>query len=318
LTYLQLFFGIELGGSHGPLCHSFHMQLVLCRVLSLLIGCLLVGLCAGSSLRAVGSANATGILEEQCTFDHAPFDALLKKYVTQPTLVDGILSTLFDFEVLLKSDDDCATLGRYIKSMAAFNPGCLTLNGRLAFWANAYNAAILHLTLSDSRARGGKLPSSIKDLGRDGNTVWEREAGVVNGKSMTLEEVLDEARRLGDPRIHAAVNCASLSCPDLKAGAYWESTVQQDFDTQFTAWVRNPSKGVRDFGSGLKVSKIFDWHKEDFPQDLASILAKPLGKAVASIKVSGFLPYVWKLNSASAPAGWSDKGAVKVTPPIKI
>lgn len=293
------------------------MQLVLLPVMLCYV---LVAICAGSSLRALGSVAAVGSQEEACKFDHAPLDTLLKKHVTQPTLVDGIMSTLFDYEAVLKSSADFGVLDKYVQSLATFDPSCLTSNGKLAFWANTYNAVILHLVLSDARAAGSVLPASIHDLGRDGSDVWDRQAGVVNGKSMTLEHVLDEASKLGDPRIHAAVNCASLSCPDLKAGAYSASTLQQDLEAQFRAWVRNPSKGVRVSGSDAKVSSIFDWHRGDFPGSLESVLAKALDVAEGSIKVSGFLPYVWKLNSASAPPSSADKhaGADKNSSPIKI
>jgi hypothetical protein len=244
-----------------------------------------------SNLGNAGSEEAS-----ECSFDHSGLDGLLKKHVKEPTVVNGIRSSLFDYKAVLASDADAAALSMYVDSLVDFDPSCLTSNGKLAFWANVYNAVIIHLVVSDSRAAGGVLPISIKDLAGNASVVWDRKACILNGKSMTLEEVLNEASRLKDPRVHAAVNCASLSCPDLRASAYSAENIQEELDAQVRAWLTNPSKGVRSVHDQLKVSPIFDWHEKDFPS-LPSFLAKFLDKPVKSIEVSGRLSYNWNLNS---------------------
>jgi hypothetical protein len=236
--------------------------------------------------------------QKECSFDHSGFDALLKKHVKKPTMVNGILSTLFDYKAVLDSAGDATVLHNYIQSLVAFDPTCLQSNDKLAFWINAYNAVIINLVLSGARDASGVLPKSIKDLAGNASAVWDRQACIVNVTAMTLEDVLIAASRLKDPRIHAAVNCASLSCPDLRAGAYSAENIQLELDMQVKDWLANPTKGVQATNNKLKVSPIFDWHAKDFPS-LSSFLAAFLEKPLDSMEVSGYLSYEWSLNTVT-------------------
>lgn len=230
-----------------------------------------------------------------CSFDHSGLNEVLQKFVKPPRDREGIRSTVFDYKALHGSSDDLSKLNNYVKSLASFQPSCLSSNGKLAFWANAYNGLIIHLVMRDVQKNDGRLPKSIRDLAGDAETVWGREAGTIGGQAMSLEDVLSEGRKLGDPRIHAAVNCASLSCPDLRAKAYCADDVQADFDEQVKKWLQNPTKGAKGQGGKLKVSHIFDWHADDFP-DVSSFVAGSLGLPSSSIQVTGYLPYNWDLN----------------------
>lgn len=247
------------------------------------------------SLLQIATSVPTSAAHGECTFDHSGLDDVLRKFVKGPSEVDGISSTLFDYKALHDSSDYLSKLDEYVKSLVDFKPSCLSLDGKLAFWANAYNALIINLVMSNVQKNAGELPKSIRDLAGDASTVWSRKAGRVGGQSVTLEEVLSEGRKLGDPRIHAAVNCASLSCPDLRAGAYDAAQVHSEFDAQVQKWLHNAGKGAKVNGDTLQVSPIFEWHAEDFP-DVSSFVAGPLGLPSSSVKVKGYLPYNWALN----------------------
>jgi len=264
-----------------------------CPWIQLLI---LVPITASSSLLQVTSLLAAGVDRQgKCSFDHSKLDHVLKKFVKKPKSVEGIESSLFDYAAVLSSDDDLAALQHYVASLRSFKPSCLTSEGKLAFWANVYNALIINLVLSEAHKSGGHLTKSIRDLHGNASTVWAREAGFVHNKAMSLEDVLTAGRSLGDPRIHAAVNCASLSCPDLRASAYTESGVHSEFDEQVGKWLNNPSKGAKKKHGKMFVSHIFEWHAEDF-SSLSSFLAEHLSVKSASVKVAGYLPYNWDLN----------------------
>lgn len=213
-------------------------------------------------------------------------------------MMDDVRSTVFDYSGLFASSGSLAKLRKYVSSLSSFKPSCLSHNGKLAFWANTYNALIINVVLHAMESSAGQLPRSIKDLNGNATSVWKRLAGTVNGKTMSLEDVLTEARSLKDPRMHAAVNCGSLSCPDLRAGAYSSGEVQAQFDSQVKKWLGNPTKGSKMVAGKLLLSPIFDWHKEDF-QPVSSFLAGPLGVESSSIKVSGYLPYNWNLNAVA-------------------
>lgn len=232
---------------------------------------------------------------------------MLGKFVKPARVVDGIQSTLFDYQALLASKTSLTRLGDYVASLASFKPSCLSMDGKLAFWANAYNALIIHLVVSDALHNDGQLPKSIQDLKGNATAVWSRRAGIVAGKAMTLEEVLTEARNLGDPRIHAAVNCASLSCPDLRSSVYIADDVQAQLDTQVKKWLHNPTKGAMMKDNGLLVSKIFEWHAEDFPS-LSFFIAEQLGISASSTDINGYLPYNWDLNAVGRSTSTSSDG----------
>merc|ERR1712232_1026283 len=130
-------------------------------------------------------------------------------------VVDGINTTLFDYRSALASEDTLNSLETYVSSLAEHGVNealeCLSLKGQIAFWVNAYNGLIVHYVLR--HARGDLVPVSIRDLSSDAcadDTVWSCRAGIIGGEPMTLEAVEGRAKALGDPRIHAAINCASL------------------------------------------------------------------------------------------------------------
>ena len=90
--------------------------------------------------------------------------------------------------------------------------------------------------------------------------------GVVAGKKRTLNEIEHEIlRKMGEPRIHVAIVCASVSCPDLRAEAYTVEKLDSQLDDQLTLFLANPKKGLHIDKKGyLYMSSIFKWFAEDF------------------------------------------------------
>eukprot|EP00420_Gonyaulax_spinifera_P001509 CAMPEP_0197923336 /NCGR_PEP_ID=MMETSP1439-20131203/93790_1 /TAXON_ID=66791 /ORGANISM="Gonyaulax spinifera, Strain CCMP409" /LENGTH=285 /DNA_ID=CAMNT_0043545697 /DNA_START=73 /DNA_END=926 /DNA_ORIENTATION=+ len=278
----------------------------------------LIGLYAvGTSISAAcaGGLRRRSVALQGCdgaaSFDHSDLDAVLREFVTKPTMRDGINSTLFDYGGALQSPTALKRLDDYAAKLAHSSTEktleCLSREGRLAFWVNAYNGLVLRFVLGTAREESGcggpssairALPKSIQDLScKSAKQVWDCEAGAVAGRKMTLEEVEGEARKLGDARIHAAVNCASLSCPNLRAGAYDPSVIDAQLDEQLTSWLEDETKGVaRDSNGGLLVTPIFKWHSVDFG-DASKFLAKHSKKYGDGPLIAGYLPYNWKLNS---------------------
>ena len=72
-------------------------------------------------------------------------------------------------------------------------------------------------------------------------------------------------RRNCDPRVHAALNCASLSCPRLRREAFEGSTLEETLDAamaEFVGEVRNCT--VNDASRTVTLSRIFNWFASDF------------------------------------------------------
>ncbi len=132
---------------------------------------------------------------------------------------------------------------------------------RLAFWINAYNIYAIDVVVKN-------LPvSSIRDIGNFFRPVWRRTVGTLDGKSVTLDGIEHQTLRpMGDPRIHAAIVCASLSCPSLRRVPFTPEGIDAELDAAAETWLANPKKGlaVDREQNQLRISKIFDWSEADF------------------------------------------------------
>lgn len=237
---------------------------------------------------------------------HAQFDALLKKHVRWSQA--GTASQV-DYAGFLV---DRAPLKRYLGSLAAVGADEFATwpsVDRQAFLINAYNAATIDLVLN-------RYPNlhSIKDLGGLFSSPWGQTLVLLFGKLRSLDDIehvmLRGARDYRDPRIHFAVNCASIGCPALRPEAYVGGRLQGQLDDQTRRFLRDTSRNRFDVRAGvLRVSKIFDWYAEDFVRlsgGVRPFLARYPGElaldaAGTSRLVSGkgalaFGEYDWTLN----------------------
>ena len=223
------------------------------------------------------------------------YAGLLKQY-TAPSVYDNIPYNGVDYDGW-KAD------ARYEQArnlLLATDPAqFITDAARKAFWINAYNFLTIDLILSTGERK------SIRNLGGMIETPWQRYkwhiGGPEAGQDYTLDNIEhDILRKTGDPRIHFAINCASVSCPDLDDRPYTADELDGQLEGQMHAFLLNPSKGFEslDDTGTVKISKIFDWYKGDFAGgDVLSWLAqKKPGEARASSNIT-YLPYIWSLNS---------------------
>lgn len=166
---------------------------------------------------------------------------------------------------------------------------------RMAFYLNAYNILAINKVLEHWPVR------SLRSVGSLFNPVWRHDAGVVGGQQVTLSYLEHEVlRAMGDPRVHMAINCASLSCPDLRAEPYYADTLEQQLDEQAVRFLHQDGKGVRLDREArvVRLSPIFDWFEEDF---------EPVGGVDGFVRryrpdlpgnwpLEADLPYRWSLN----------------------
>jgi hypothetical protein len=164
---------------------------------------------------------------------------------------------------------------------------------QLAFYCNAYNAWILHETLE-------KYPTkSVKDALF---TFFTSKRITVAGQQTSFKALEDNViRKLGDPRIHFALNCASRSCPPLSRQAFTGGNLEGQFESLAKGYI-NSDRGVR-FNAGTKtaeLSKIFDWYKDDFKGEggaVAFINKRRSSPLPADAKID-YQDYDWGLNEA--------------------
>jgi len=180
---------------------------------------------------------------------------VLQRY-TRPVPEEG--GTRVDYRAL-RSEPRWA---RLIGALRSRDPGDLaSRDARLAFWINAYNIFAIDLVLQNYPV------SSIRDVGSFIRPVWGRHAGEIGGRAYTLGEIEHEILRpLGDPRIHGAIVCASISCPDLLREPYVTSRISAQLDRSMQSWLAHSDKGFRldEQKRIIHLSPIFDWFEEDF------------------------------------------------------
>ena len=181
---------------------------------------------------------------------------------------------------------------------------------RQAFLINAYNAYTVALILT-------RYPDldSIKDLGGLFSSPWKKSFFELLGQTRSLDEVEHELLRgaadFAEPRIHFAVNCASIGCPALRPQAYVGEHLDAQLEDQTARFLRDRSRNRMD-ADQLAVSMIFRWYREDFDHagGLNNFLAdhgEALGLTPAQknalrrddLKLR-FLPYDWQLNAPSS------------------
>ena len=185
------------------------------------------------------------------------------------------------------------------------DPGELrTREQKLAFWINAYNIFAIDLVVQ------GDPKQSIKDLGSFLWPVWKLDAGEIAGRSYSLGEIEHEILRpMGEPRIHAAIVCASTSCPSLRREPFRASAIDAQLDEVFQGFVADTRKGVRIDAprNTLFLSSIFDWFEEDFEAGggvRAFVLGHLPESRAAELRQLGqgvdieYLDYDWSLNRA--------------------
>lgn len=237
------------------------------------------------------------LVQPAWAFDFAGWDALLKKYVA-PQTIAGVRLNAVNYQKL-KGDPRYSKLIKDLRDYPL--AGLSTKEERLSFWINAYNIMAVKMVLDHYPV------DSIKDAGSIFRSVWKKPVGTVGGKTRTLNEIEHEIlRTMGEPRIHVAIVCASVSCPDLRPEAYTAESLNRQLDDQMTGFLANPQKGLRaDAGKRrLYLSSIFKWFEEDFESrgGVVKFLTPYAPDAVKSSLQSNslsisYLDYNWGLNA---------------------
>jgi hypothetical protein len=249
----------------------------------------------------------TGTVRAQIS--HQPWDDLLQRHVR---MLDGGRATQVDYRGMAA---DREQLSGYLESLGKV--GREEFDGwpkdrQLAFLINAYNAWTVQLIL-------GRYPDlkSIKDLGSVFRSPWKQVFIPLLGEQRSLDDIEHElirgSGRYNEPRIHFAVNCASIGCPALPNRAFVEDQLDRQLEEATRLFLADRSRNRLE-GAKLEVSSIFKWYREDFERgwrgannlgDFLVLYADSLGldgKAVDGVRSRAigidFLDYDWRLNDA--------------------
>jgi hypothetical protein len=214
---------------------------------------------------------------------HSEWDALLKKYVSSTGKVD--------YEGM---KTDKAKLQKYCDLLSDNKPkSTWTSDQKKAYWMNAYNAFAVLLIVKNYPVE------SIKDIGSWTKEVWDMKFFKIGGVDMSLSHIEHKILRVDftDPRIHAGINCASYSCPNLYNKAFTEENVDEALTKLMKDFVNDKSKN-KISESSIQISEIFKWFKEDFTkgQTLIEFLNKYSNVTIKSDAKVSYMKYNWSLN----------------------
>lgn len=245
--------------------------------------------------------------------DPAPFGRVLDRHVEGGRV---------DYAAVRADRND---LDAYMEELARTSPAALAAasrDERLAFWINAYNACTLTLVIDHYPIEKPHGLASIVNAvrGYPANSIqqipdtWKRRFCAVAGETRSLDDIEHGIiRPMGEPRIHFAVNCASLSCPVLAPEPYTGDALDRQLDAAVERFIANPRhyRLERSRPPVLHVNKVLDWYKDDFggeegvktfllryaPADDARYVGQHGPAAIA------FEDYDWTLNDTAKPTG---------------
>ena len=199
--------------------------------------------------------------------DHSAWQGLLDTYLVSD---DPAGVNLFDYAALKANDADRKALSGYLKYLAGLDPRSYSRDEQMAYWINLYNALTIFVIIPRYPVDSIKdIKSGIIDFGP-----WNLELFPLQGYKLTLNQIEHGILRpiWKDPRVHYAVNCASIGCPNLAAQAYRADNLEALLEQGATDYINHP-RGAQVKNGELVVSSIYDWFQEDFGGNTAGVLA---------------------------------------------
>ncbi|WPR71413.1 DUF547 domain-containing protein [Flavobacterium sp. NG2] len=210
--------------------------------------------------------------------DHSKWDALLKKHVSANGNVN--------YKGFLK---DKTALEAYLDVLEANVPSkSWSRNATLAYWINVYNAFTVKLIIDNYPVK------SIKEI----SNPWGKKFFALGGQKYSLEQVEHEIlRKMGEPRIHFAINCASFSCPNLLNEAYTEANLSKQLAQVAKSFINDKTKNTIT-KSKIEVSEIFNWFAGDFKTkgSLIDFLNQYSSVKIDAKAKTSYKDYNWSLN----------------------
>ena len=236
---------------------------------------------------------------------HSNWNAVLSQYLDQ----DGLVAYK-SLKEDLNQKKTAHSFENYLASLQKVSKrdyDAWSKNDQKAFLINTYNAFTIKLIVDNYPVK------SIKDIGGFFTKPWDvKFFSLLGGAIKSIDPIEHDFLRpkFEDYRIHAAVNCASISCPPLRRDAFVGKILDSQLDEQMQIWLLDRGRNRFDATTGeARISKIFDWYEKDFEKwggGVKGVLLKhgddQVKKAVKSSKKFRYLDYDWNLNESKSGA----------------
>lgn len=206
----------------------------------------------------------------EATIDHGDWDRFLKSYVISGD--DGITRVAYRWVTAA----DTNGLDAYVARMESTPISAFSRAVQRAYWINLYNALTVRLVVDhypidsilDIDLSGGFFDSLF------GDGPWQRKLARIGGVEVSLDDIEHRILRpiWSDPRIHYALNCAALGCPNLQRDAFTGDNADALLEAGARSFVNHP-RGVSIVDGDLVVSSLYLWYESDFGGDEVSVIS---------------------------------------------
>jgi len=220
--------------------------------LFLLIGAIVVlaGCASPPPLAQDGNQTTQALVASSDPLSYEGYETVLRTYVN----ADGLV----DYPALQVNPQGLKDFVAQLRSVSPDTYAAWSENEKIAFLINVYNAITLESIINQNPLKG-----SIKDI----FGVWNFNKHTVMERSLTLDNIEHDILRkdFQEPRIHAALVCAAISCPPLRQEPYTGENLDEQLDDQVRKWLSSPNGLQIDRTQNrVAISSIFDWFGKDW------------------------------------------------------
>jgi hypothetical protein len=242
--------------------------------------------------------------ENREVIDHSAWGIILKKYLvtSQLTMESSapVGINLLQYGGVSKIDYDLLKI--YLTTLEGIPISSFSRPEQRAFWINLYNAATVNLILEHYPVESiTKISFSFFSFGP-----WDEELLTIEGEELSLNDIEHRILRpiWQDPRIHYALNCASIGCPNLQPLAFTAKNTDSLLETGASEYINHP-RGAKKEDKKLWLSKIFEWYQDDYGGNEAGVLIHIQKYAKENLANSWYedeleieYHYDWRLNKS--------------------
>ena len=242
--------------------------------------------------------------ENREVIDHSAWGIILKKYLvssqlpTESSAPVGI--NLMEYGGVSKIDYDLLKI--YLTTLEGISISSFSRPEQRAFWINLYNAATVNLILEHYPVESiTNISFSFFSFGP-----WDEELLTIEGEELSLNDIEHRILRpiWQDPRIHYALNCASIGCPNLQPIAFTAKNTDSLLKTGASEYINHP-RGAKKEDKKLWLSKIFEWYQDDYGGNEAGVLIhiqkyakENLANSLYEDELEIEYHYDWRLNKS--------------------
>jgi hypothetical protein len=272
-------------------------RILVAAIFSLLFGLISLSTVYGAPALRLWPRWQTHDPDSPVIIDHADWNLILQRYVDT-----GHPSGIYRFKYSKVSPKDRQVVHDYLQKMQTVQVSGLSRNEQKAYWINLYNALTVDVILDYYPVK------SIRDIdispGIFSNGPWDAKLLTVEGEKISLNDIEHRILRpiWQDNRVHYAVNCASLGCPNLQPQSFTSKNLDKLLEKAAHDFINHP-RGVSFINNSLLVSSIYFWFKEDFGgtesgiiEHLRSYLAPENLKKLDLMPQKVRHQYDWSLN----------------------